>query len=309
MRPLSLNLIPSRRSVGSFLTVVMICCSVARAQAPPAKAITVDMTLNTKDGQEIKITYFKSAAGPEAPVVILLHGKNGNRLIWKPFAEQLQKVDFAVITVDLRGHGESVNPNRKPEPLKKGEYIGMGLDLDAVKKFLFDEHQNKQLNMNKLGIVAADIMAPVAIVYTELDWEKEPHDDAAVLALRTPRGQDVQALALLSPEASAPGLGTPKSLAFIRTVGRTAVLMIAGNKNPTDVAAAKKMQEILDPKKERDKKDIYLESDKYDTKLHGTDLLGKNMKTELNLFNFLVKHVKETTNASPWRDRKSKLLD
>ncbi len=301
------------RGVLSALAVTMICCSVARGQAP-TKLVSVDSTLTTRDGQEIKITYFKSPLGQEAPVVILLPGKGGNRLIWKPFAEQLQKVDFAVITVDMRGHGESAgagaasgSSTKKPEPPKKGEFIGMAFDLDAVKRFLFEEHQTKQLNMNKLGIVASDIIAPVAIVFTEADWLKEPHDDAAVPGLRTPRGQDVQALALLSPEASAPGLGTPKSLAFIRTLGRTAVLITVGSKNTTDLAAAKKMQEILDPKNERGKKDIFLEQ--YDTKLHGTNLLGQGLKTEQHLYTFLMKHVKETTNASPWRDRKSKLLD
>ena len=297
------------RVAAHALVMALVCGSVARAQVP-AKAVSQDGTLITKDGQELKITYFKSTVGQEAPVVILLHGKGGNRLIWKPFATDLQKADFAVITVDLRGHGESTggaggSSGKKPDTGPKAkEFVGMVAgDLEAVKRFLYEEHQNKQLNMNKLGIVAADITTPVAVAYAELDWEKKPYDDAPTLALSTPRGQDVQALALLSPEASVPGLGTNKTLAVIRNLNR-AVLICVGSKNPGDVATSKKMHEILAPKKEGFEH-IYLEQ--YDSKLRGTDLLGKGFKVEQHVFNFLVKHVKGY--RSEWRDRKNKALD
>jgi poly(3-hydroxybutyrate) depolymerase len=152
---------PKATSTVLALAFAFVWCSAAFGQPPP-KATSQDLTLMTKDGLDIKITYFKSAAGQEAPVVILLHGKGGNRLVWKTFAEQLQKVDFAVITVDLRGHGESTgggeSSDKKPDTPKKAELAAMAaLDLDAVKKFIYEEHQNKQLNMNKLGIVASDV--------------------------------------------------------------------------------------------------------------------------------------------------------
>lgn len=297
MRPFVL-----RNVILSILSVALVCSSTAFGQAP--KATHQDLSLVTKDGQDIKITYYKSTAGQEAPVVILLHGAGGNRLVWKNFAEQLQKLDFAVITVDLRGHGESAgggeSSNKKPDAPKKAELAAMVAgDLEAVKKFIFEEHQNKQLNMNKLGIVASDVLAPVAIAYTDLDWEKTPFDDAPTPAQRTPRGQDVQALALLSPEIG----GTNKTLNIIRNLKRP-VLIIVGNKNASDLKEAKKMHEILAPKKEGFEF-MYLEQ--YDSKLRGTDLLGKGLKTEQHLANFLMKHVKDA--RSEWRDRKSRLLD
>lgn len=293
----------SPKVTSMVLGLALVWGSAAFGQAPP-KASSQDFTLVTKDNMDIKITYFKSTALQEAPVVILLHGKGGNRLVWKAFAEQLQKIDFAVITVDLRGHGESAGggeaSDKKPDTPKKGELAAMAaLDLDAVKKFIFEEHQNKQLNMNKLGIVASDITAIVALGFTELDWEKTPFDDAPTPALRTPRGQDVQAIALLSPEGS----GANKTLGIIRNLRRP-VLIIAGSKNATDLKEAKKMFEILAPKKEGFEF-MYLEQ--YDSKLRGTDLLGKGLKTEQHLGTFLIKHVKEA--RSEWRDRKSKLLD
>ena len=303
-----------RRAVSWSLLVLTVCASLAttsaaRGQDPAKKATSEDRSLTAKDGAEIKITYFKSTAGQDAAVVVMLHGKGGNRLIWKGYAEGLQKADFAVVTVDLRGHGESsggpggATTGKKSDTSapKAKDYLAMvGLDMEAVKKFLFEEHQKKQLNMNKLGIVAADMTTPVAIAYTELDWEKKPYDDAPTLALQTPRGQDVQALVLLSPEVTAPGLNVTKSVGVIRLLGRP-VLIGVGSKNKTDLVAANKIHDLLTPKKNED----YIYIERYDSPLEGTNLLGKNLKIEAHMFNFLNKHLKD--HKSVWRDRRNKL--
>jgi pimeloyl-ACP methyl ester carboxylesterase len=297
------------------LLVLAVCASlvgssVARGQAPAKKTTSEDKSLFAKDGAEIKITYFKSNAGQDAAVVVMLHGKGGNRLIWKGYAEALQKADFAVVTVDLRGHGESTGGSGGTAGGKKNEssapkgkdYANMvGLDMEAVKKFLFEEHQKKQLNMNKLGIVAADISTPVAIAYAELDWEKKPYDDAPTLALGTPRGQDVQALVLLSPEATAPGLNVTKSVGVIRVLARP-VLLGVGSKTKADLTAANKLYDLLAPKKEEQ---AHIEIHRYDTPLEGTNLLGKNFGIEKHMFDFLNKHLKDY--KSDWRDRRNKL--
>lgn len=298
----------SRWELTAVLCGLLLATSTAFAQAPPKKATFEDITLTAKDGANIAITYFKSPAGQEAPVVVMLHGKGGTRQIWKAYAEALQKAEYAVVTVDLRGHGESAGGNSGSGSSKKSDssapkardYAAMVAgDMEAVKKFLFDEHQKKTLNMNKMGIVAADMSTPVAIAYTELDWEKKPYDDAPTLAQQTPRGQDVQVLVLLSPENTAPGLNVTKSLGVIRVLGRP-VLLAVGSKNKTDLAVANKMHDLLAPKKEE-----YIYIERYDTPLGGTNLIGKNLKIESHMFNFLNKHLKDY--KSQWRDRRSKL--
>jgi hypothetical protein len=92
-------------------------------------------------------------------------------------------------------------------------------------------------------------------------------------------------------------------LAVIRNLKRP-VLIEVGSKNGTDLKEAKKIHEILAPKKEGFE---FMYLDQFDSKFRGTDLLGKGMKVEEHLINFLVKHVKDI--RSEWRDRKSKLLD
>lgn len=304
------------------LCVVLATSTSVFGQAPAKKVLSEEKMLPTKDNANVAITYFKATGGQDAPVVILLHGKGSSRQVWKGYAEFLQKADFAVVTVDLRGHGESTGGGGAAATGKKAEtgapkahaYEAMVAgDMEAVKNFLREEHQKKQLNMNKLAIVAADMSTPVAIAYTELDWKKTPYDDAPTLAQKTPRGQDVQALILLSPEGTAPGLNVTKSVGFIRVIGR-AVMIGVGNKNKTDLIVANKMHDQLDPKKEKDKKEkdkeekdkdqiIYIE--RYESPLEGTNLLNKNLGVEKHMFAFLTKHLKD--HKSEWRDRRSKL--
>ena len=271
------------------------------AQQKPAKPVVEEKELLTKDDFRLKISYFKSTGGAEAPVVVMLHGKRGTRLQWKAMATDLQqKGDFAVVTVDLRGHGESPLP--KKGELKKTDYQAMvAFDMEAVKDFLLEEHTKKNLNMNKLGIVACEFSASVAILYTELDWEKLPYDELE----QTPRGQDVQALALISPDANTPGLSTNKAIAAIRGLKRPIVIAV-GDKNAHDLSAANKIFDQLIIKKDKDRENEdppYLW--KYEENFSGMDLVTKNANVRNHIFAFLAKYVKE--HKSDWRDRRSQL--
>lgn len=290
--------------------------SMVWGQTTPKKAAAVEnMTVLTKDGASLHCTYFPSAAGRNAPVVIMLHGKGGNRLAWQApvgkgpsLAQALQSNDFAVICLDLRLHGENIaagaTGKSKTINVTPRDYQAMvTMDLEAVKKFIFDEHQKQTLNMNKLAIVAADFSASVAMLYTDLDWSKEPYDDAPVLAQRTPKGQDVRALVLLSPDTKVPGLNISNAATRIRTL-QMPVMIGVGKKDNQDKQSAKRLSEQLMPKKEEKPHVIFHE---YDSNARGTDLIGKNVSVEGHVYVFLDEHVKKSEGE--WRDRKSPLTD
>ena len=142
---------------------------------------------------DIYITYYPAFAQKESiarntPVVILLHGDKENRLVWegeKGLAPRLQREGFAVITVDLRKHGQSTNVGRasgdspaggkstEGTNLQSVDYGNMvDQDLEAVKKFIYEQHQAKRLNMNKIGIVAAETSAAIAVCFAANDWKR-----------------------------------------------------------------------------------------------------------------------------------------
>lgn len=301
-----------------FMLLVLLCGGLAEvdAQAPAKKPATVQKsTVTTKDGAVLHLTYYPSAAGKNAPVVVLLHGKGGNRLVWQAgsgqyqgFAQAMQANEFAVVNVDLRLHGENLSgeatAKSKNTNLTARDHQAMvAMDMEAVKKFIFEEHQKQQLNMNKLGIVGVDMSASVALLYADVDWSKEPYDDAVVPAQRTPRGQDVKALALVSPDTKVPGLVTNQAVAKLRTL-QLPVLIVVGKKDNLDKGNAKKLHDLLMPKEVAKPHSFLVE---LDTNVHGTDMLNKGLGLEQTLFKFLDEHVKK--GASEWRDRKSPLQD
>ena len=283
--------------------------------------------LTTKDGWQIHTTYYKSTEGKEASVVVLLHVKSGNRLVWNNgFAQRLQNQGYAVISVDLRKHGQSkgrtgetVDDGDKKKSKKSSkkspqtevnryDYQRMiDMDLEAVKKFIFTEHQKQNLNMRKMAIIAPEMSAPIALNFTLRDWLKKPYDDAPTLASKTPKGQDVQSLVLLSPDANLPGVNTTRTISLLKKL-QIAFLICGASKDSTDKRQTSRLFKQLggEAQKNSEQKRVYLKT--YAYKLRGTDLLGKKIGTEEYILAFLDKHLKKLNNDwTAWRDRRSKL--
>ena len=285
------------------LFAIALLSQFAFAQAAKEPPASEDKTLTTEDNFDLKASYFKSNGGKDAAVVVLLHGKRGQRRLWTGVATQLQKsYDFAVLTVDLRGHGDSAF--KKKTELKKTDYEAMvAMDMKAIKEFLFEEHQKGQLNMAKTGIVGCDFSAAVAIAFAEIDWNEEPYDDNPNADQRTPRGQDVQALVLVSPDPATPGLFAGRAATGLRNFP-LAVMMAASEKNTHDFNATKKLFDQISNKKEKDK-DGRLSFKKYPEDVRGMDLVIKDAQLRKDMSEFLVTHVKN--HKGEWRDRRSRL--
>ncbi|GEM_PF-4356751 len=81
---------------------LFLCVLVANGKQPPAPRI-VDLT--APDGVKLKATYF-SAAAP-GPGLILLHQCNRQRKVWDDLASRMAAAGLNVVTVDLRGYGDS----------------------------------------------------------------------------------------------------------------------------------------------------------------------------------------------------------
>ncbi len=225
--------------------------------------------MTTKDGVGLHVTYYKSTLEKDAAVVVLLHMKDGNRFVWQTdpdgFARKLQKDGIAVVTVDLRFHGENKagaaaagNANqggagkkkgKKAQglDLKLGDYDAMWADdMEAVKTFIHQEHQTGRLNMNKMGIVGPEMGASVAVAFAILDWDKAPYDDGQP-GFQTPRGQDVRALVLISPEEKYQGILMPKLLPALKDPDKQIAILVCSGNDPKEEAQAKKIFDMVNP--------------------------------------------------------------
>lgn len=346
-----------------LLALCAFCfCSAAVAQDKKKEEKQVDdKTIHSPaDGWPLKLTYYRSAEGKEAAVVVLLHMKGESRLTWtapKGFAEQLHAKGFAVIALDLRKHGQSKPGAEDDDPkkaaasekdkakkssggsdLKPTDYPLMVRDMDAVKKFIFEEHQKGNLNMRKTAIVAPTMSAAIAITFAAADWAKAPYDDAPNLAAKTPRGQDIQAMIFLSPETTLPQVPAHQIAGQLKATPMAAFVVVGGS-DTQDKDQAKKLFQLLggdpakteapkkkaetkpDPKKTAKEKESEKASEKKNeerffygelkgVKLRGTDLLGTPLKIEGAMIGFLEDHVKSLKGpVYEWRDRQSRLTE
>jgi dienelactone hydrolase len=114
---------PRGLSLLLFSFLVMTCA----AQQPPTGR-TIDLAAS--DGASLKATYF--AAAKPGPGVLLLHQCNRQRKVWDQLAQQLADSGINVLTLDLRGFGESSGT-----PM--GELEKWPGDIDAAFQYLVSQ--------------------------------------------------------------------------------------------------------------------------------------------------------------------------
>ncbi len=129
--------------VDSFLFACLLLAAMScLAKEAPAPRI-VDLTAG--DGIRLKTSYFP--AGKPGPGVLLLHQCDRDRKIWDGLAQQLAAAGINVLTMDLRGFGDSgdtphntgkIGPIEPPEEMKKWP-----ADIDVAYQYLKSQPDTK----------------------------------------------------------------------------------------------------------------------------------------------------------------------
>lgn len=180
-----------------------------------------EVKLTTKDGVRLGATYYASSMGKKAVPVVMLHDYKESRAVFHTLAQTLQSPEgpdqdsHAVLTVDLRGHGDSTSADsdtrgRRVEleaaRLKTQDFRNMvRFDMEAVRKFLVTKNDAGELNLNKLCLLGSGLGANIAVSWSAVDW-------SAPQLPRIKQGQDVKGLFLASPSLNAHGLSLVKPL-------------------------------------------------------------------------------------------------
>jgi pimeloyl-ACP methyl ester carboxylesterase len=221
--------------------------------APPP----VEESVRTRDGVDLRLTYFPSLEGRDAGVVVILHDFNETRAAYQGLAAALQdparahlagQTTRAVLTVDLRGHGQSktaYNAAGAPVELdatrfRADDFADMVFfDLEAVRSVLFRKNEAGELNLNKLCVVGVGMGANVAAVWTEKDW-RTPN-----LPVRK-QAQDVKALVLISPRWNYRGLSLAGPMQFPPIQSGLSVFLAYGEEDSKVAADGQNIYKLLD---------------------------------------------------------------
>ncbi len=234
---------------GKFLFLCLLAAPVVavaqkkdeeeKVEPPPLEHIT----LETKDGVQLRCSWYGGMLGKKSVPVIMLHGWGGSRRQYSAIAKHLQNRGHAVIVPDLRGFGDSkttivagtpqkFDPKRNP----KLTLMGMGEDIRAAKKFLMGKNNLGELNIEMLCVVAAEESCIPAMEWAIHDWSLEQF-------INVKRGRDVKAMILLSPKRSDSGLSTIRAekhplFTGKRTIFTMQLMVIAGERDRKAIADA-----------------------------------------------------------------------
>ena len=309
--------------IGFWLIALVVGPGPLHGQAPPPQVVQ----LRTGDGFQLAITYYPStvrAGMPEAKQVtpvVLLHDHKDTRAIFSPLATLLQtpppddpdRPSFAVVTVDLRGHGDStkqVFPNGMQQTLDAARigradvYSMAALDMEEVRRFLRTRNDEGALNLNKLCLVGAGMGANVAANWAVEDWRVPP------LAVGK-QGQDVKALVMISPRWNFEGLSLQEPMRMRALKEQAAWMLIYGAEDADvviDVRRIEKQLRMFHP--ETDGNGAPRSADfvvlGLPSKLQGDRLittLGGTVNERI--LNFLIENV--ASKNLPWSARRTRL--
>lgn len=146
-------------------------CALAQTRLPaPEHAVNVSM--RTSDGVTVAGWYWpaKLAAKQKiAPGVLLLHMRGADKSSWDTLPETLRNEGYAVLAIDLRGHGETINGQGQRtalDSLQDSDYQNMLLDVGAGMAWL---RSQKGVDQERQGIIGASIGANLGILYAAQD--------------------------------------------------------------------------------------------------------------------------------------------
>lgn len=176
--------------------VIFVFASTISAYCKTSKK---EFEVTTKDSRIIKatLTYVKIEGVKKYPTVVLLHSLGYSSLDWGNLIPDLNNAGYAVIAIDLRGHGKSILDSNFKQ--KTWEYfttkIYQKMPSDVLTVLTEIQKQSKKVDMNNMAIVGADIGANTAVLVSK-DIKKKP-----------------KTLVLISPTVSFKGLYIPIAMA------------------------------------------------------------------------------------------------
>lgn len=292
-------------------------------QGPPPEVVT----LATKDGVQLRATYFPAAARKDSPQakqvtpVVLLHDFKSSRSVLTQLALKLQAPAeagadhplFAVVTVDLRAHGDStklLSPDGTQADLdasklaKEGLLSMASLDMEAVRNFLVEKNDAGELNLNKLCLIGSGMGGSVAANWALQDWTAPP------LAVGK-QGQDVKAIVLISPRWSYMGLSMQVPMKFGPLKQNVAWLLMCGGQDAkvkTDLERIEKLLEKSHPTTDRGGTThrVGLQVVELPSSLQGDKLFNKySQSIDDQAMAFLSENI--AAKQQPWTNRRNRL--
>lgn len=164
---------------------------ITTAQITYCKTITKEIEAQTKDSRIIKATlsYVQINGVNKYPTVVLLHSIGYSSTDWGNLITYLNNAGYAVLAVDLRGHGKSIYTSEFKKIqwtyFTNKTYAKYPSDIITVLKEA--QKQSKLVSLDNMAIVGADIGANTAVLVAK-DLPKKPKTLVLISATKSFKG-------------------------------------------------------------------------------------------------------------------------
>ena len=240
--------------------------STVAAMAVPAWAVDPRVVaFGTYDGEVIHGDYYAhQPTETDTPMVILLHMYRSDRTAFRPLIEPLHEAGFAILAIDLRGHGQSATSNTRQRVMQAETAVfeEMHDDVRAAYDWLAKQ---EGVDRSRFGLVGASVGCSVALDYAVDD-------------------KSVDAIVCLSPGTDYLGLDSKEDIRRIR--GRKIWLIGADN------AKEKQAVETLAALTHGTTTEL-IPGD-----FHGTHMFGQVPEIEKRIAHYLKKNVGPPTDTT-----------
>jgi len=205
------NLISMKRTI---IILTLFLSLLNCANAANVKTVTKDYKVVTKDKFTIAATleYPKIKEKKDFSTVVLIHALGYDSSWWETLPDALLDRGFAILKIDLRGHGNSVFNSKLVRvswtSLKNKAFAKYPDDVITVINYV--KHENKRTFFNNWAIVGSDIGGSTAILAANKMSDKP------------------KTIVILSPLVSTKGLYIPVQLAELNNID---ILSITGTKD------------------------------------------------------------------------------
>jgi len=158
-----------RKAVLRSMLALALACAAA-FMATGANALE-ELSFTTSDNISIQATFSHPKGRAQVPAVILLHQLAGERHAWNALVQKLTENNYAVLAIDLRGHGGSTafgESTRTYKDFADADYGAMIRDVRAAAAYL---RGRKDVNGDRLAVIGASIGANLSLQYAAEDMQ------------------------------------------------------------------------------------------------------------------------------------------
>jgi pimeloyl-ACP methyl ester carboxylesterase len=218
---------------------ILLVCGILLFAQEALSVPTSEVTFMTTDSVTIHATLYLREGTQKSPALVLFHMLRRQRQDWETLARDAVQAGFVVLTIDLRGHGQSTKCGSRTINMKDFSNVDFAAMMEDVRSAVNFVKKEATVDTNCISLIGASIGANLALRYAAADTT-------------------IRSVVLLSPGLEYRGLTTE---AAMKAYGNRPALLIAARDDDYSSDSVQKLAMIaLGPAKQQ----------LYDNAGHGT---------------------------------------